>query len=141
MKTKKESCKGTVVSARRLRQYLQLLDKNSRSISRYSFILFVILQNSYIFILIFLSKPQTVFCDTLRFRGTQSQTHCKGLFSLLHKVVAYEITHTYARIYTRFIFNFHKNHSENMKRNLSSVYRYINNQLEEAMNVSWTRKV
>jgi hypothetical protein len=47
MKTKKESCKGTVVSARRLRQYLQLQDKNSRSISRYSFILFVILQNSY----------------------------------------------------------------------------------------------
>ena len=33
-------------------------------------------ESSYVFVALFLSEPQTVVCDTLKFRGTQFEKHC-----------------------------------------------------------------
>ena len=58
--------KATVAGARRLLQYSQLPDKNSGNISRYIYtVFFAVFQNSHVFILLFLSEPQPVFCGTL----------------------------------------------------------------------------
>jgi hypothetical protein len=55
--------KETVVSARRLLQYFQLPDKNSRDIPRYFF--FAVFQNSYAFSPLFVAEPLTMFAGTL----------------------------------------------------------------------------
>ena len=75
MKTKEKYHKETVVSARRLLQYFQTPDKYSLDISRYIYNFFPAVQNSYVFIPLFLSEPLTVFCGTLTFRGTLSEKH------------------------------------------------------------------
>ena len=75
MKTKNENEKEIVISAWSILQYFQLPDKNSHDISTYIYHFFVVFQNLYVFIPLFLSKPQMVFCVTLRFRGTQIKKH------------------------------------------------------------------
>lgn len=59
--TRKRNCKQMIVSAQRVLQYLQLQDT-------YDF--FAVFQNSHVFIPLFLSEPQTVFCWSLRFSKT-----------------------------------------------------------------------
>ena len=64
------------VSARRLLQYFQLPDKNSRDISRFIYNFCGVSKYSCIvFISLFLAEPQTVFCGTLRFCRTPFEKH------------------------------------------------------------------
>ena len=76
MKTK-EKIKKIVGSARRLLQYFQFPDKNSRDISWhiYNFLLYFKIA-MHLFRYFFFSQPLTVFCGTVRFRGTLFQKHC-----------------------------------------------------------------
>ena len=77
--------KETDVSARRLLQYFQFPDKHSGDISWYIYIynFFVsVFQNSYVFIPLFLSEPQTVFS------GTQFDKHCLTPRHICHSPVA-----------------------------------------------------
>jgi hypothetical protein len=63
------------VNARRLLQYFQMPVKNSRHISRYIQFFFAVFLNSYVFIALFFSEPLTMFCGSLRFRGTLFERH------------------------------------------------------------------
>jgi hypothetical protein len=71
----------------RKRQLLKNRDYSSISnwqtkiiaIFRRIFIFFAVFQNSYVFIPLFLADPLTVFCGTLRFRGTKFEKHRSGV--------------------------------------------------------------
>jgi hypothetical protein len=63
-----------VVSARRLLQYFQLRDKTSSDISRYIYNFLYILK-IVMYLLHNLSEPLTMFCGTLRLRGTLLEKH------------------------------------------------------------------
>jgi hypothetical protein len=67
--------KETLVSALRLLKYFQLQDKTSRDISRYIYNFCAVFQNSYVFILLFISEPLTVVCGPVRFGGTLLEKH------------------------------------------------------------------
>ena len=71
---KRKNYKEKVLTAWRLLQYSQQMDKNSRHISRYIYN-FAVIQSNYVFIPLFPSEPLTEFRGTLRFHGTLFEKH------------------------------------------------------------------
>ena len=78
------ACKETDFNAWRLLKYFQLEIK-ILAIFWGIFIIFVVFQNTNVFIPLFLSEPQMVFCGTLRFRETQFEIYW------LHEISKYTV--------------------------------------------------
>ena len=71
MWARKQNYKETAVSARRLRQYFPLTDKQFSQSFEVFLYLPGVFQISYVFMpIISLKTPLTMICGTLRFRGT-----------------------------------------------------------------------
>jgi hypothetical protein len=100
--------KETVGGAQRLLQFFQLPDRNF-VIFRGIFI--ILCGISYVLIPLFLSEPVTMFCETLRFRGTLYEEHCPTCLRVLTNVVLFQPMNQVADFhetwYERNVFRYH----------------------------------
>ena len=100
--------KETVGGAQRLLQFCQLPDRNFVIFRGIFIILYGI---SYVLIPLFLSEPVTMFCGTLRFRGTLYEEHWPTCLRVLTSVVLFQHMNQVADFhetwYERSVFRFH----------------------------------